>query len=108
MGKQLIPAQRHARIRERLEIDKVLNNADLTALLGVSEATIRRDLEWLEGQGILERTHGGAVQSKRMKLEPEYSARALSHPEEKRSIGGVAAGLIEEGDTVFVSQACRD
>jgi DeoR family fructose operon transcriptional repressor len=103
MGKQLIPAQRHARIRERLEIDKVLNNADLTALLGVSEATIRRDLEWLEGQGILERTHGGAVQSKRMKLEPEYSARALSHPEEKRSIGGVAAGLIEEGDTVFVS-----
>ena len=82
MSKQLIPAQRHERIRERLEACKVVSNAELCELLGVSEATIRRDLEWLEEQGILERTHGGAVLSQRMKLEPEYAARDLAHPEE--------------------------
>lgn len=103
MGKLLIPAQRHERIRDRLELQKVVSNAELCELLGVSEATIRRDLEWLEKQGILERTHGGAILSQRMKFEPEYDARALAHPEEKRSIGAAAAALIEEGDTIFVS-----
>jgi len=103
MSKQLIPAQRHERIRERLEACKVVSNAELCELLGVSEATIRRDLEWLEEQGILERTHGGAILSQRMKLEPEYAARELAHPEEKSAIGAAAAALIEEGDTIFVN-----
>ena len=103
MSKQLIPAQRHERIRERLEASKVVRNTELSELLGVSEATIRRDLEWLEEQGILERTHGGAILSQRMKLEPEYAARELAHPEEKSIIGAAAAALIEEGDTIFVN-----
>jgi DeoR family fructose operon transcriptional repressor len=103
MSKQLIPAQRHERIRERLEASKVVSNTELSALLGVSEATIRRDLEWLEEQGVLERTHGGAILSQRMKLEPEYASRALAHPEEKRNIGATAAALIEDGDTLFIN-----
>jgi DeoR family fructose operon transcriptional repressor len=103
MSKQLIPAQRHERIRERLEANKIVSNSELSDLLGVSEATIRRDLEWLEEQGLLERTHGGAILSQQMKLEPEYAARALAHPEEKRSIGAAATALIEEGDTIFLN-----
>jgi len=103
MSKQLIPAQRHERIRERLEACKIVSNSELSELLGVSEATIRRDLEWLEEQGLLERTHGGAILSQQMKFEPEYAARALAHPEEKRSIGAAAAALIEEGDTIFLN-----
>jgi DeoR/GlpR family transcriptional regulator of sugar metabolism len=103
MSKLLIPAQRHERIRDLLEAQNVVNSAELGELLGVSEATIRRDLQWLEKQGILERTHGGAILSQRVKSEPEYAARALAHPEEKRSIGAAAAALIEDGDTIFVS-----
>ncbi len=103
MSKQLIPVQRHARIRDRLETHKAVSNTELGELLGVSEATVRRDLELLEKQGILERTHGGAILSQRMKQEPEYAARALAHPDEKRSIGAAAAALIEEGDTIFVN-----
>jgi DeoR family transcriptional regulator, fructose operon transcriptional repressor len=103
MSKELIPAQRHALIRERLQTHKVVNNAELCELLGVSEATVRRDLEWLEAQDFLERTHGGAILSQQMKLEPEYATRALSHPEEKRRIGAAAAALIEDGDTIFLN-----
>ncbi len=103
MSKQLIPAQRQALIRERLENSKVVNNAELCELLGVSEATVRRDLELLEEQGILERTHGGAILSQQMRLEPEYSARAHSHPEAKLNIGAAAAALIEDGDTIFLN-----
>ncbi len=103
MSKQLIPAQRQALIRERLENSKVVSNAELCDLLGVSEATVRRDLELLEEQGILERTHGGAVLSQQMRLEPEYSTRARSHTEEKLGIGATAATMIEDGDTLFLN-----
>jgi DeoR family fructose operon transcriptional repressor len=64
---------------------------------------VRRDLEWLEQDGILERTHGGAILSQRMIFEPEYRQRAQHHPEEKRRIGAIAASLIEDGDIVFIN-----
>jgi DeoR/GlpR family transcriptional regulator of sugar metabolism len=58
MSKTLIPAQRRERIQEYLAIHKIVPSADLSGMLEVSEATIRRDLEWMEGEGILTRTHG--------------------------------------------------
>ena len=103
MSKQLIPAQRRERIRECLEVHQVVRSADLCNMLKVSEATIRRDLEWLENQGVLERTHGGAIRSQRMRLESEYAQRAQTHPEEKRRIGALAATLVEDGDVIFVN-----
>lgn len=75
----------------------------LRELLGTSDATVRRDLEWLESRQILERTHGGAILSRRMQLEPAYHSSASTHPLEKEAIGAAAAALIEEGDSVFVN-----
>ena len=72
-------------------------------MLETSEATVRRDLEWLEQKGILERTHGGAILSQRMIFEQEYQQRAQHHPEEKKRIGELAASLIEDGDIVFIN-----
>jgi DeoR family fructose operon transcriptional repressor len=76
---------------------------ELSKMLDASEATVRRDLEWLEGEGVLERTHGGAILSQRMILEPEYVQRAITNPEEKRQIGELAASLIADGDIVFIN-----
>lgn len=103
MSKSLIPAQRRERIQEYLALHKIARTVDLCNMLDASEATVRRDLEWLEQDGVLERTHGGAVLNQRMILEPEYRQRAQNHPEEKRSIGSVAASLIEDGDIVFIN-----
>ena len=64
MSKPLIPAQRRDRIQEFLAVNKIARTADLCALLEASEATVRRDLEWLEQEGILERTHGGAIRGR--------------------------------------------
>lgn len=77
--------------------------ADLSGIVDTSEATIRRDLEWLENDGFLERTYGGAVLNKRYNLESDYEQRAVNFPEEKRGIGALAAGLIEDGDIVFIN-----
>jgi DeoR family fructose operon transcriptional repressor len=103
MSKFLIPAQRRERIQEYLSVHKIARTIDLCDLLETSEATVRRDLEWLEQEGILERTHGGAALSQRMIFEPEYQLRVQLHPDEKRSIGALAAGLIEPGDIVFIN-----
>ena len=103
MGKPLIPAQRRERIQEYLAIHQIVRTGDLCNLLETSEATVRRDLEWLEQKGILERTHGGAILSQRVIFEQEYQQRAQHYPEEKRRIGELAAALIEEGDIVFIN-----
>jgi DeoR family transcriptional regulator, fructose operon transcriptional repressor len=103
MSKNLIPAQRRERIQEYLAIHRIVPSAELSLLLEVSEATIRRDLEWMENEGILTRTHGGAILNERMQFEPEYKQRAQRFPEEKRLIGVNAASLIEDGDIVFIN-----
>jgi DeoR family fructose operon transcriptional repressor len=64
---------------------------------------VRRDLEWLEGKGFLERTHGGAILNQRVMVDPEFQQRIQKFPDEKKRIGELAASLIEEGDIVFIN-----
>ncbi len=103
MSKPLIPAQRRERIREYLEIHNIVRITDISEMLDASEATIRRDLERLEKQGFLERTHGGAILSQRLNLEQDYAQRTKQYPDEKRWIGALAASMIENGDVVFIN-----
>lgn len=103
MGKTLIPAQRREKIQEYLSIHQIARTSDLMDLLESSEATVRRDLEWLEQKDILERTHGGAVLNQRVMVDPEFQQRVKNFPEEKQIIGKLAASLIEEGDIVFIN-----
>ena len=103
MSKSLIPAQRRERIQEYLAIHKVARIDNLSEILNASDATVRRDLEQLEKTGFLERTHGGAVLSQRLSLEPAYQQRILDNPTEKILIGQLAASQIEDGDIVFIN-----
>jgi DeoR family transcriptional regulator, fructose operon transcriptional repressor len=100
---QPLPAERHRRIQELLRERQVVRVSTLSDLMGVSEVTIRRDLEGLERRGLLERTHGGAVLTQRMRSEPAYVDAVASNPEEKRRIGRTAAALIEPGDAVYLN-----
>jgi DeoR/GlpR family transcriptional regulator of sugar metabolism len=90
-------------IQELLRERQVVRVSALSELLGVSEVTIRRDLEAMERKGLLERTHGGAVRAQHMRIEPAYPEAAATHPEEKRLIGQTAARLVEPGDTLFLN-----
>ena len=75
----------------------------LAELLGVSEVTVRRDLEELERKGLLERTHGGAIAAQRTRSEAAYLEAITINAEQKRRIGEVAAALVQPGDTVFLN-----
>ena len=76
---------------------------DLSKQFGVSEVTVRGDLQALARQGKLIRTHGGAVPvasgaAEELKLE----RRKRQHPQEKSAIGAAAAALVEKGDAIYL------
>jgi len=98
-----IPADRQKRIQRLLQESGVVKVTDLSALLDVSEITIRRDLDALERSGELERTHGGAVYNQRMRIEPRYAQKDAIHREQKEAIGQAAAKLVEAGDTLLIN-----
>ncbi len=75
---------------------------ELSQVLGVSEVTVRKDLDQLEAQGMLTRVHGGAVISGRGRLERYFAAREQDHLEEKRRIAGAAAALVQSGQRIFL------
>jgi len=76
--------------------------ADVCSRLGVSQMTIRRDLTALEREGALQRVHGGAVARQSRSYEPPFALRSLRHQEAKQRMALLAAGLVEEGETVVV------
>lgn len=98
-----MPAQRHKAILDYLAANQFARSSTLSELMGVSEATIRRDLSQLERHGDIERTHGGAILSQRMRSEPAFASSEATHTLEKQWIGRAAAKLIESGGTVFVN-----
>ena len=77
--------------------------ADLSRRLGVSEVSIRRDLEYLHDKGLLRRTHGGAEALPRAAqgLTP-FDPRLLQRAEIKQAIGRRAARLIRPGEVVLL------
>jgi len=99
----LIPAERKLHIQKILRTQGVVRVSSLSDLLGVSQITIRRDLEQLEEEGFLERTHGGAILSHRLRLEPLFTEKDNINQEAKRQIGMAAARLVEDGDTLLIN-----
>ena len=75
---------------------------ELVGVVGVSESTVRRDLEALEGSGSLKRTHGGAVSVGDGRDLPALDDRAAASRHEKETIGRATAALLEEGDSVLL------
>ena len=102
-SQEMIPAERRARIVELLEERRSVRVSLLSETLGVSEMTIRRDLELLEQAGLLSRMHGGAILKRRMLEEALYANNVRTHSEEKRRIAQAAAATISPGETVFLS-----
>ncbi|MCD6032136.1 MAG: DeoR-family transcriptional regulator, partial [Thermomicrobiales bacterium] len=73
---------------------------ELAELFDVSPMTIRRDLQALEEQGLVEAVHGGARSSLQSPFELSFAQRELVNAESKRAIGRLAASLVSDGEAV--------
>jgi DeoR/GlpR family transcriptional regulator of sugar metabolism len=98
-----IIAQRQQKILEFLEERGEARVAELSEGLGVSEITIRRDLDLFFDNGLIERFHGGARLVAKSVKESKFEVKGSLHAEEKEAIGKRAAELIADGQTIFVN-----
>lgn len=100
----MLKEERQKSIVEQLSKNGQVVVAALGAEFGVSEMTIRRDLQELENSGWIERVHGGALLSQRQKnrLEPPALERMSAMVPEKQRIAAYIAGLVEQGEMLFI------
>jgi DeoR family transcriptional regulator of aga operon len=95
----MLRADRMAAILEHIARAGSVDVARISATLSVSPATLRRDLEALQKQGLLVRTHGGAVPTG-VGFELPLRHREARYQPQKRAIGQLAASLVPEGAVV--------
>jgi DeoR family transcriptional regulator, aga operon transcriptional repressor len=95
----MLKADRMAAILEHIAEDGSVDVARISTALSVSAATLRRDLKALQDQGLLVRTHGGAVASG-VGFELPLRHREARRQPEKRAIGRLAASLVPDGAVV--------
>ena len=93
---------RHDKILKSIELLRTVSVQELKDRLDVSEVTIRKDLSFLEDQGLILRTHGGARMAQDVNRMRNLNLRERENSEAKRAIAFRAALIIQDGDTVYL------
>lgn len=113
----MLSEERRREILERLQSEGRVLVADLANRFKTSLITIRKDLEYLDQEGVLERTHGGALPVKTGALkDSSLQEKSRLHRADKLRIAAAAAQMIREGQVVIldsgttttaIARACR-
>jgi len=89
-------------ILDKLTMTGEVDIKEVAAELEISEITIRRDLNRLAGDGLLYRTHGGAMKVNPLEIPHDFVNKAAKNIEAKDKICKAAANLINDGDIIFM------
>ncbi len=98
----LFTEERRVRILELIREHKKMTVAELCRRLEVSPATMRGDLRDLDREGLLVRTHGGAMERWRASFEQVSSKRSNKNLQAKQAIAAEADRLVDDGDTILL------
>ncbi len=98
----MLAMERLREISVLVERERSVRVSELAKRFAVTDETIRRDLERLEAQGKLVRSHGGAVSMHAGASEASFAERAVSSVAEKLAIARAAVSLVQEGDTILI------
>lgn len=99
---RLLTAEREQRILSLLRQSEVMSVGELSAALGVSQATLRRDLNSMHERGLLSRFHGGATMKADVAQEQLFSDKENQLGEEKARIAEAALALIHDHDRIYL------
>ena len=100
----MLARHRQSLILQAVRSDGSARVSDLTQQLGVSDMTIRRDLEVLARDGLVEKVHGGAVlPGSHNAHEPGFEDKLVLERPEKTTIARAAAGLVRPGTAIAIS-----
>src|SRR5690349_24381003 len=98
----MLAAERRRLIAESIRSRGVVSVAATAEELGTTEITVRRDLRSMERDGLLVRTHGGAMLATTTGHEPSYSEKAQQAGAEKAAIARLALEMIRPGDSIVL------
>lgn len=98
----MLPIERRNFIINKLKKSGIVQVDKLATYINVTNMTIRRDLDKLEKEGKLKRTHGGAVISKWLSNEDRYELKKTKNLEVKKAIAETALQFINEGTTLYL------
>ncbi len=100
----MLARQRHAYILERVREDGGVRVGEIARDLDVSDMTVRRDLEILHRQGLVEKVHGGATRVAGSSLfEPGFDVKSRLKLAEKAAIAEAASRLVRPGMAIAIS-----
>ena len=93
--------------RQKAILDLLRKNFQITVSklakdFGISEVTIRRDMDFLAKAGKILRTYGGATSSEKVAHEFSFREKLNKNIKKKEKIGNLAASLVKEGETVLM------
>lgn len=99
----MLVAERHQQIIQIIAEKRIVKVAELSQYFSVTEETIRRDLEKLEKEGFLKRSHGGAVISEeKSKSDIPFEQREITNVEQKQNIARMSVRYVKEGDRIIL------
>ena len=98
----MLQVERFKQIRALLEKTSTLRIGQIAKILYVSEATVRRDVDTMEKDGLLKRVYGGVTLNKE---DMPLTLRSFQHADEKDEIGKQAAELVKDGQTIFIDSS---
>jgi DeoR/GlpR family transcriptional regulator of sugar metabolism len=100
----LLATQRRHLILQELQSSGTVRVADLAGVLGVSEMTVRRDIDTLDAEGQLLRVHGGATRTGTFSaIEPGFVSKSAQETEAKQAIAAEALSLLRPDMTLLIS-----
>jgi DeoR/GlpR family transcriptional regulator of sugar metabolism len=100
----VLARERQSYIAERVREHGAVRVSDLTRELNVSDMTVRRDLDHLARQGLVDKVHGGAtVPGRNSTDEPGFDAKLARERTEKNAIAAMATSLVRPGFAVGLS-----
>lgn len=98
----MLALERRNLIIEKLQEEKRVVVSELSQLFGVSEETIRRDLDKLDRDGLAVKSYGGAVLSENLASDMPFNIRKKKNVKGKQKIAEIISKLIEDGDHIIL------
>ena len=97
--------ERHQEISDIIQTNGKITISEITEKYGISDESARRDLRMLEGKGICQRTHGGAIVPRQVGVRPPANRdfENMTVYDNYREISRVAVNMIKENDTVYLT-----
>lgn len=99
------PEERRREIVRLVQSGKTVQLDDLAERLNVSRMTIHRDLDLLEGRGLLRKERGGATAESSLLFESNFHYRVQIEAAEKRALARAARALIEPGNVIMLDDS---